>query len=118
MLLSGSFSGKTPRVFEILFPGYLFANFKNHASPINFVRSTRGAQSFVAFGGTPARIPPALIEEIREQTKLSENVLISDLPKAGDTLKVIDGLFNGTSVIFSKPNGEDRADVLMNMMNQ
>ena len=110
--------GKKFKGIEILFPGYLFANFKHPASSIGSVKNTRGVQSFVSFGITPARVPSALIQELKEKTKPSENLLISNLPQRGDKLKVIDGPFNGISVIFCQPSGEDRAEVLLNMMNQ
>ena len=112
------FRGKKSQVVEILFPGYLFVNFRNSASSIHSVKNTRGVQSFVSFGGTPARVPSKLIRELKEKTKPSENLLISNLPERGDKLKVIDGPFNGMSVIFSRPNGDERAEVLINIMNQ
>ena len=110
--------GKKSRVVEILFPGYLFVNFTNPSSSTHSVKNTRGVQSFVSFGGTPARVPCALIQELKEKTKPSENLLISNLPKRGDKLKVTDGPFSGMSVIFSRPNGDKRAEVLLNIMSQ
>ena len=110
--------GKKSQVIEILFPGYLFVNFRNPASSTQAVKNTRGVQSFVSFGGTPARVPCALIQKLKEKTKLAENLLISNLPRRGDKLKVINGPFNGMSVVFSKPNGNDRAQVLLNIMSQ
>ncbi len=110
--------GKKSQVIEILFPGYLFVNFRNPASLINSIKNTRGVQGFVSFGGTPARVPCALIQELKEKIKPSENLLISNLPKRGDKLKVKNGPFNGISVVFSKPNGDERAEVLLNIMNQ
>ena len=110
--------GKKSQILETLFPGYLFVNFKNAPSSIHCINSTRGVQSFVSFGGSSARVPFALIQELKEKTKPSQNLLILNLPKRGDKLKVIDGPFNGINVIFSKPSGEDRAEVLLNMMNQ
>ena len=112
------FHGKKSQIIEILFPGYLFVNFRNPASSIQSVKNTRGVHSFVSFGGTPARVPCALIQKLKEKTKLAENLLISNLPKRGDKLKVINGPFNGMSVVFSKPNGNDRAQVLLNIMSQ
>ena len=112
------FRGKKSHVIEILFPGYLFVNFRNPASSIHSVKNTVGVQSFVSFGGTPARVPFALIQELKEKTKPSETRLSSKLPKRGDKLKVTDGPFNGISVVFSQPNGDERAEVLLNIMNQ
>ena len=110
--------GKKSQVIEILFPGYLFINFRNPESSIQSVKNTRGVQSFVSFGGHPAWVPSALIQELKEKTKPSENLIISNLPKRGDKLKVTGGPFEGISVVFSQPNGDERAEVLLNMMNQ
>ena len=110
--------GKKSQVIEILFPGYLFVNFRNPESSIQSVKNTRGVQSFVSFGGHPACVPPALIQELKEKIKPSENLIISNLPKRGDELKVTAGPFKGISVVFSQPNGDERAEVLLNMMNQ
>ncbi len=110
--------GKKSQVIEVLFPGYLFVNFRNPESSIQSVKNTRGVQSFVSFGGHPACVPSALIQELKEKIKLSENLLISSLPKRGDKLKVTGGPFKGISVVFSQPNGDKRAEVLLNMMNQ
>ena len=111
-------SGKKSQVIEILFPGYLFVNFRNPASSIHSVKNTRGVQSFVSFGGNPVRVPSALIQDLKEKTKPSVNLLISNLPKRGDKLKVIDGPFNGMSVVFCQPCGDERAEVLLNIMSQ
>ena len=110
--------GKKSQVIEILFPGYLFVNFRNTASSIHSVKNTRGVKSFVSFGGTPAWIPFALIQELKLKTKLSENLPVSNVPKRGDQLKVIHGPFNGMSVVFFQSNGDERAEVLLNMMSQ
>ena len=118
ILVEKVYQGKTSQILEILFPGYLFVNFKNSTSSINFVNSTRGVQSFVSFGGTPARAPSGLIKELREKTRSSENLQISRLPKKGDNLKVTDGPFNGINVIFCQPSGSARAEVLLNILNQ
>ena len=112
------FRGKKSQIIEVLFPGYLFVNFEHPASSIHSVNSTRGVQSFVSFGGAPARVPLALIEQLKGKTKQTKNSLISDLPRKGDKLRVIDGPFNGISVVFCQPNGEARAEVLLKIMNQ
>ena len=118
ILVEKIFRGKKSQIIEILFPGYLFVNFRNPASSFNSVNSTRGVQRFVSFGGAPARVPLTLIQELREKTKPSKRILISSLPNRGDELKVADGPFNGMNVIFCHSNGEKRAEVLLNIMNQ
>ena len=118
VLVEKIFRGKKTQAIEILFPGYLFVNFRDPASNPHSVKNTRGVQSFVSFGGSPAKVPYMLIQELKEKAKLQENLLISSVPKRGDKLKVIDGPFRGISVVFFQPNGDQRAEVLLNMMNQ
>ena len=60
------FHGKKSQIIEILFPGYLFVNFGNPESSPRSVKNTRGVRSFVSFGGNPARVSSALIEELKE----------------------------------------------------
>ena len=110
--------GKKCQAIEILFPGYLFIKLTNTASLIHRVNSTRGVQGFVSFGEKPAQVPLALIEELKEKTKPTEVLTLSNLPKKGDKLKVTDGPFNGLSVIFCQVDGSDRAEVLLSIMNQ
>ena len=118
VLVEKIFRGKMSQVVEILFPGYLFVNFRNPASSVYSIKNTRGVHSFVSFGGTPAQVTSTLIQELKEKTKTSEILLISNLPKKGDKLKVTDGPFNGLSAVFFQSNGELRAEVLLNIMNQ
>ena len=118
VLVEKVFRGKKSQVVEILFPGYIFVNLRNPASSAHSVKNTRGVQSFVSFGGSPARVPSALIQELKEKTKVQENLVVSNVPQKGDKLKVIDGPFNGMSVVFFQPNGDRRAEVLLNIMNQ
>jgi len=44
--------------------------------------------------------------------------LLSDLPKQGDRLQVVDGPFRGLNAVFSQPDGDARAIVLINLLNQ
>ena len=110
--------GKKSQIVEILFPGYLFVNFENSATLPRSVNSTRGVKGFVSFGRAPAQVPFALIKELKEKTESRNQFLISYLPKRGDKLKVINGPFNGVGVIFNQSDGEGRAEVLLNIMNQ
>lgn len=118
VLVEKIFRGAKTQIIEILFPGYLFVNLENSVSSIHSINSTRGVQKFVAFGGTPASVSSALIHELREKTKPSENILISNLPKRGDKLKILGGPFNGINVVFFEPSGKERAEVLLKVMNQ
>lgn len=111
-------TGGTMLVSEILFPGYLFIEISESTPPLSIIRSTRGVQNFVSFGGSVAKVPLALISDLESRIENSEKNVISRLPKKGDNLLVMRGSFKGLNVIFNQPDGDQRAIVLMKIMNQ
>ena len=111
-------TGRVTLVPEILFPGYLFIEISESSPTLSTLRSTRGVQNFVSFGGSVAKVPLALIIALKSRIENPIENVISRLPKKGDNLSVVKGLLKGWSVIFNQPDGEQRAIVLMNIMNQ
>ena len=43
---------------------------------------------------------------------------MSDLPQTGDQLEVIEGPFRGLNAVFTEIDGNQRAVVLINLLNQ
>jgi transcriptional antiterminator RfaH len=43
---------------------------------------------------------------------------LSSLPSEGDSLYIVDGPFRGLDAVFSQPDGDQRAIVLINLLNQ
>jgi len=103
---------------EALFPGYLFVNFNQTSVSATTVRSTRGVSHFVTCAGSPVMVPDRLIEQLQKRTDPGNAELVSDLPQAGDQLEVIDGPFRGLNAVFSQIDGDQRAVVLINLLNQ
>ena len=103
---------------EALFPGYLFVNFDHESVSSTSIRSTRGVSHFVTCAGAPVKVPETLIAQLRQRTDPSNDELVSDLPKPGDSLEVVDGPFRGLNAVFSQPDGDARAIVLINLLNQ
>lgn len=103
---------------EALFPGYLFVNFDHESVSSTSIRSTRGVSHFVTCAGAPVKVPETLITQLRQRTDPSNDELVSDLPKPGDSLQVVDGPFRGLNAVFSQPDGDARAIVLINILNQ
>ena len=109
-------ASKSRRVVdEALFPGYLFLrmDLSNSWYPI---RSTRGVSRVVSFGGMPCPVPDALIEQIQRRLHVAaqpaqlsfshgERVLV----KAGDS---------DLQAIFLSNDGEERAVILLNLMQR
>jgi transcriptional antiterminator RfaH len=103
---------------EALFPGYLFVNFNQTTVSATTVRSTRGVSHFVTCAGSPVMVPDTLIEQLQKRTDPSNAELVSNLPQAGDRLDIIEGPFRGLNAVFSQTDGDQRAVVLINLLNQ
>jgi transcriptional antiterminator RfaH len=109
-----SAASKTRRlVDEALFPGYLFLRMDLSHSwyPI---RSTRGVSRIVSFGSLPCPVPDALIEQIQQRLRVpvpaspfvqGERVLV----KTGNS---------DLQAIFLSNDGEERAVILLNLMQR
>lgn len=103
---------------EALFPGYLFVNFNQTSISATTVRSTRGVSRFVTCTGSPVIVPDALIEQLQKRTDPSSAELVSNLPKIGEKLEIIEGPFRGLNAVFAQVDGDQRAVVLINLLNQ
>jgi transcriptional antiterminator RfaH len=63
-------------------------------------------------------VPDTLIEQLQKRTDPSNAELVSNLPQAGDRLDIIEGPFRGLNAVFSQTDGDQRAVVLINLLNQ
>lgn len=110
--------GKRVLKEEALFPGYLFVNFDQNTASATSVRSTRGVSRFVTCAGSPVVVPDSLIEQLQERTGSNSEELVSNLPQTGDQVEVIKGPFRGLNAVFTEIDGNQRAVVLINLLNQ
>jgi transcriptional antiterminator RfaH len=64
-------------------------------------------------------VPQVLIDSLKQreaqQTQMAE---IAGALKAGDSLEILAGPFRGLNAVFSQPDGDSRAIVLINLLNQ
>lgn len=63
-------------------------------------------------------VPDTLIEQLQKRTDPTNAELVSNLPRVGDSLEVIEGPFRGLNAVFSQIDGDQRAVVLINLLNQ
>ena len=68
--------------------------------------------------GSPVKVPVSLIESLKQRVTHFADEVVSNLPNAGDRLEILDGPFRGLEAIFSQPDGNSRAIVLINLLNQ
>jgi len=103
---------------EALFPGYLFVHFDQESVSSTTVRSTRGVSHFVTSAGAPVKVPESLINQLMLRSDSGSEQTVSSLPSKGERVQIIDGPFRGLNAVFSQPDGDRRAIVLINLLNQ
>ena len=110
--------GKRAEVQEVLFPGYLFVQLGEFSVSTTAVRSTRGISHFVTSAGAPIKVPHGLVEQLRERVAVHADVVMSQLPKSGAKMQIIDGPLKGLNAIFAEPDGNSRAIVMVTLLSQ
>ena len=110
--------GRRTEVQDVLFPGYLFVQLGESSVSTTAVRSTRGVSHFVTSAGAPIKVPQGLVEQLRNRVTSHAELIMSQLPKSGSKMQVIDGPFKGLNAIFSEPDGNSRAIVMVTLLSQ
>ena len=101
---------------EPLFPGYLFVQLTFGRDDPAPIRSTRGCRDLVRFGEHHPPIPASVLEELTSQAAfVSEG---GPLFIAGDSVRLEGGAFSGLTAVFDMPKGDDRAQVLIQMLGK
>lgn len=108
--------GKLVTVTEPLFPYYLFIHLDQVVSDWRPIRSTRGVLRLLTFGNKPIATPNALIDALRAQPHDKDD--IHTYFSAGEKVTITDGPFKDLEAIFTGCKGEERAIVLLNVLNQ
>lgn len=107
--------GKRVVLEQPLFPGYLFINLCQINDNWHSIRSTRGVQRLVTFAGAPLPVPDDIIDDL--QTRLAT---LGDQPlfREGAAVRLVDGPFKDMDAVFCKADGEERAIILLNLLNR
>jgi transcriptional antiterminator RfaH len=103
-------------VTEPLFPGYLFVSLVLGADDPAPIRSTVGCIGLVRFGQAHTPVPSSLIAALQGTL---DGAVDAPLPfSQGDKVRVIAGPFAGLEAVFDMPRGEDRAQVLLELLGK
>lgn len=104
---------------EPLFSRYLFIQLDTDLSGKSWgpIRSTLGVSKLVTFGSEPARVDSGLIH-LFKQRELSVADQVTPLFKSGDQVLIAQGPFAGLNATFQMSDGEMRAMVLIEVLNQ
>lgn len=100
-------------IAESLFPGYLFIQL---AADANWapLRSTRGVNRIVSFGGLPLRLDNSLITHLQQRTAAP----VKPALEVGDSVRITQGGFAELDAVFVTMDGEQRVILLLNMLNR
>ncbi|HTB62996.1 MAG TPA: transcription termination/antitermination NusG family protein [Opitutales bacterium] len=110
---------KGPRaVVEALFPGYLFAKFAP-ARKVRAVRYARGVSYIVKRGREFAPVPETIVKELHALAAGQVLELPPEPWKAGEKVRVIAGIFRGTSgKVAGLVPARQRVQILLELLGQ
>lgn len=108
--------GKRVRVAELLFPGYLFIRLCEFADSWYQIRSTRGVQRLVTFASQPVPVSDGIVTGI--QARLAQVTDDKPLFAAGQAVALTEGPFRDVEAIFSRIDSDERAIVLLSIMQR
>ena len=111
--------GKLAIVLEALFPRYLFIQLDTALSSQSWtpIRSTKGVNRLVAFGGQPAKVDEALVS-ILKVAEENQTDRLQKMFTAGDKVQLTHGAFAGLEGIYQMADGESRAMVLIEILSK
>ncbi len=114
------YRGKMKTRIESLFPGYLFIHLDQLNDNWSPIRSTYGVNRILSFGNKPARVPDAIITTLKkEEDALAEKAIDLDRYKKGDLVIVNqEGAYKGMQGVFQCYDGEERTQILLNILQQ
>lgn len=97
---------------ESLFPGYLFINLPDDTNwaPL---RSTRGVNRVVSFGGKPLAVRGEVITELLSRTVVSQPAFT-----VGDRVRLLKGGLSVLDAIFMSSDGEERVILLIKLLHR
>ncbi len=106
-------AGRYVNVIEPMFPRYLFIHLDTQTDNWSPIRSTIGVSTLVRFGQQPARVPDELIDVLKSR----EDALLQERAgtefKAGETVRIVEGVMSGYEGIFLAKTGKERVIVLL-----
>lgn len=110
--------GKLMWLDEPLFPHYLFIRLDRVASNWRPIRSTRGVLRIVTFGNHPLPVEDALIGLLRERGAQAQDNAANVYFRAGEKVEITEGPFKDLQAVFASHKGDERAVVLLNLLNR
>ena len=108
--------GQWTLVTEPLFPGYLFVWLTLGTDDPAPIRSTAGCVGLVRFGVAYTPVPPELIAGLEAAGTTDDPAPAPFL--SGDAVRLISGPFTGVEAVYDMAKGEERAQVLLEVLGR
>ena len=108
--------GRWTPVTEPLFPGYLFVSLVFGDDDPAPIRSTVGCVGLVCFGQTYTPAPSELIARLK--AAVGKDTAAPAPFQSGDSVRLMSGPFAGLEAIYNMAKGEDRAQVLLEVLGR
>lgn len=102
------------RVVEPMFSRYMFIQLDDTTQNWGPIRSTLGVSKLVSFGHIPAKVPPELIDFLRQAPPET----VERLFDVGSNVRVANGPLKGLEGQYLAHDGETRAFVLVELLGQ
>jgi len=106
--------GRITKVIEPMFSRYLFIQLDQVTTNWGPIRSTLGVSKLVTFGNQAASISDEFVEML-QRTPLQD---YKHILKQGDEVEIMQGPLKGVKGIFDQHDGELRAMILIELINQ
>ena len=111
--------GKMVNVLESFFPRYLFIRLDDVAQNWAPIRSTRGVANLVKFSDEPTPVHASVIDGLQSCLDDEQCIdLTADRYARNDTVRIVEGPFRGFEGRLFSLKGEERAIVLVNVMQR
>jgi transcriptional antiterminator RfaH len=106
--------GRIAKVVEPMFSRYLFIQLDHISSNWGPIRSTLGVSKLVTFGNQAAAVPDELVQALRQSPSPDTKRIFTK----GDLVEFVQGPLKGMTGIFEQQDGDIRAMVLIELINQ
>ena len=102
-----------------LFPSYFFVRLDISSGETAYVVWSPGVKYLVSFNGVPASIDDAVIDFLKDRADVSGHIHASSSLKAGQTVRVTRGPFEGLQALVERPpDAKGRVKILMSLLNR
>lgn len=103
---------------ESLFPGYLFIRLDRQQDNWYPIRSTRGVNRVVSFGGEPAAVRDELIAHLQARLAAEEQAPAPNRFEPGERVQIHGEGFEDMDAIFVCSDGQQRSVILLTLLQR